>query len=155
MEHFFHEINKTIKLTKKWIEVHTGIVPTWKRRDKKKINNIIETRWIGCFLISEHLKQIFESNGLTGWKTYDVTIHKKNGEILPGFYGFSVTGRNPVKNSDEAVDIPDFFRLRPDWGTIIASQKVVDVLKANKIRDFETNLICIGDSYYDNINFPK
>lgn len=123
--------------------------------DGKNVNNVIEMRFVSAFLISENLKNLFEQTGLTGWKAYDVTIHKKNGEILPGFYGFSVTGRNPVKNSDEAVDIPDFFRLRPDWRTIIASQKVVDVLKVNKIKDFETNLICIGDSYYDNINFPK
>lgn len=124
-------------------------------RDGKKINNIIETRYPGCFLISEHLKRIFENEGLTGWKTYDIEIHRINGEVLPGFYGFSVIGRNQIIDNGTAVDVPDFFELRPDWGAIICSQKVVDVLKGYKIRDFDTTLVCAGDPYYDQINFPK
>ena len=111
----------------------------------------------GAFLISDFLKDIFEKAGLTGWKTYDITIHRKNGDILPGFYGFSITGRNPSSNIGNTPEIPDFFMLHPDKLWLICTQRVVDVLKENKIKDFETTLLS-NESYpdvYQQINFPK
>lgn len=125
-------------------------------KDGYKIRDILEMRSL-TFLISDRLKLIFEAANLTGWKTYDVVIHQKDGSILPGFNGFSVMGRNPSEKSDGYPEIPDFFRLRHDQSWLICTQRVVDVLKENKIKDFETTLLS-NESYpdvYQQINFPK
>lgn len=126
-------------------------------KEGKKLKNVVEMRYPGAFLISDFLKDIFEKAGLTGWKTYDVMIHRKNGDILPGFYGFSITGRNPSPNIGNTPEIPDFFMLHPDKLWIICTQRVVDVLKENKIRDFETEPLSEDSlpDVYQQINFPK
>ena len=52
-------------------------------------------RYPGLMLISDHIRNIFEENGLTGWKSYDVVVKKKNEEVIKGFSGFSVIGHLP------------------------------------------------------------
>ena len=125
--------------------------------DGREIRDVVEMRYPHAFLISEKLKTVFENSGLTGWRTYDVVIHKKNGELLPGYFGFSVIGENPVDDDDCQLPAPDFFRLKPDWLSVICTQKVVDVLKENKIKVFETSPVN-EDNYthlFKEINFPK
>ena len=141
-----------------------GEYPDWLKfpveyveSEKGKIRDVMEMRDL-YFLISEHLKDVFEEAGLTGWKTFDIIVRKKDGEILPGYYGFTVTGRNPSSKVERGVEIPDFFQLNPNCGAIICTQRVVDTLKTNKIRDFDITLIKGDDvfgKYYDLINFPK
>lgn len=77
--------------------------------EKGRARDVLEMRRASCFLISEHLKDVFEKAGLTGWKTFDIIVRKKDGEILPGYYGFTVTGRNPSSKVEGNVEIPDFF----------------------------------------------
>lgn len=137
-----------------WLKFPLEYVEYWKGKAK----DVLEMRRVCCFLISEHLKDVFEEAGLTGWKTFDVIVRKKDGEILPGYYGFSVTGRNPSSKVEEDVEIPDFFRLKPKLSIILCTQRVIDTLKANKIRDFDVYPIKGDDvfgKHYDLINFPK
>ncbi|MBO4605336.1 MAG: hypothetical protein J5667_02190 [Bacteroidales bacterium] len=124
-------------------------------QDGRLLRNILEIRYPSAFLVSRHLADIFKSNDITGWKSYDICIEKKNGEQIDGFCGFSVIGRNQrINNNSEAI--PDFFRLHDEWLWIICSQKVVDVLCRNKIMDFTTELITKDNHHlFDPIVFPK
>lgn len=58
----------------------------WKIRDVIAFNGI-------HFLISDRVKDIFESNGLTGWKSFPVKVYNKKKEEVLGYNGFSITGR--------------------------------------------------------------
>lgn len=105
-----------------------------------KLRDVIEMRYHpGLVLISDHVKQTFESNGLTGWRPYDVTVRKKSGEILAGFNGLSIIGRLPEGWDSGTVEIPDFFKVDPAY--VICTNKVIEVLKDNKIKCFETDVI--------------
>ena len=121
--------------------------------DGRKVRDVIEMRSICAFLISNRIKALFETNKLTGWQPYDVIIKKKDGSLLPGFCGFSVIGRRPDRSHRE--NVPDFFRPDSSMLGIVCSQRVVDILKANKIKDFTYELICEDDyvHIYNKINY--
>lgn len=91
------------------------------------------------------MKVIFEEAGLTGWRTYDVIIRKKNGEMIPGYYGFQVAEKRPLIFPTGMQSYPDFFRSEYFYWTPVCSQKVIDVLRLHQIKDFETKLITVKD----------
>ena len=111
--------------------------------DGKKLRDVIEIRCCYSFLISTRLRDIFRTEGLTGWQTYDVIVRKKNGEVIPGYCGFSVIGRCPCE-VPQSADVPDFFHPESKARGIRCSQKVIDVLRKYKIRDFD-----ISNPIYD------
>ena len=105
-----------------------------------KLRDVIEMRYHpGLVLISDRVKQIFESNGLTGWKPYDVIVRKKSGETLAGFNGLSIIGRLPEGWDSGTVELPDFFKVEP--AHVICTSKVVKTLKDNNIKCFKTDAI--------------
>ena len=75
---------------------------------------------------------------------------------MDGYYGFAVTGTNSIDPNNPDY-IPDFFHFYPKCGYIVCTQRVVDLLKKHKIKDFE--IMEINEhSYlhlYDRIVFPK
>ena len=98
-------------------------------------------RYPQMFLISGRIRQVFEENGLTGWKAFDVVVWKKDGEQqVTGYNGFTVTGRLPERWNPDDAEIPDFFNLESTL-YVICSQKVYDAIKKNKIKCFEVDLI--------------
>ena len=111
--------------------------------DGKKLRDVIEMQWCSAFLISNRLRDIFQTEGLTGWQTFDVIVRKKNGEVIPGYCGFSVIGRCPCE-VPKSADAPDFFHPESKARGFRCSQKVIDVLRKYKIRDFD-----ISNPIYD------
>jgi hypothetical protein len=110
-------------------------------KDNGKMTDVLEMRWPGMFLISDHVKQVFEENGLTGWKAFDVVVWKRGGEQqITGYNGFTVTGRLPEGWDSDDAEFPDFFNLRSTT-FVICTPKVRAVLKENKIKCFEVYLI--------------
>jgi len=117
---------------------------------KQLVELLSEMRFPPVFLISEKVCNLFKENGVTGWKQYDVIVKDKKGKIIHGYYGFTVTGKTPA-SKDEVI--PDFFHPAP-LCAIVCSQKVFDLMKVNKIRDFEFDLIGVegyGSCCYDYI----
>jgi hypothetical protein len=106
-----------------------------------KMTDVLEMRYPGMFLISDHVKQIFEENGLTGWKAFDVVVWKKDGEQqVTGYNGFTVTGRLPEGWDSVDAEFPDFFNLKSTL-FVICTPKVRAVLKENKIKCFAVDLV--------------
>ena len=106
-----------------------------------KMTDVLEMRYPPMFLISDHVKQVFEENGLTGWKAFDVVVWKKGGEQqVTGYNGFTVTGRLPEGWNPGDAEFPDFFNLKSTL-FIVCSPKVRAVLKENKIKCFNVDLI--------------
>ena len=123
----------------------------------KMKREVFEMRYPSAFLIADSVMNLFQESGITGWQPYDVIVRRKNGEEVTGFHGISFTGRNPETPSSDDV-APDFFRLDPGMLYIICSQRVVDLLRKNKmLKAFDVKEIneTTNKKIFDCINFPK
>jgi len=113
------------------------------------------------FLISDRVKEVFETHALKGWQTYPVEVYDKKGAPVPGYHGFSILGKcgpitydpatlfhkqyNPKLNFyrgyafDPATwDGSDFFMPENRWDYIL-SPKAVKAIRAAKF----TNAILV------------
>lgn len=108
--------------------------------DGKYLRDVIELRCVCGFLLSDRIINLFEQNNLTGWMKYDVIVKDKRGNSIPGFHGFIVTGKNPGVLTNPG-NTTDFYRPDCWYYGAVCSQRVVDVLKANKISDFSISLL--------------
>jgi hypothetical protein len=58
------------------------------------LKDILGVGWISLYLISDRMKKVLEEHNLTGWKTFPIKLFGKKKEEIPGYHGFSVTGRS-------------------------------------------------------------
>jgi|SRR5690554_5462101 len=70
------------------------IVPVKHSMGGKTIYDIIWTTNAFPLIVSEKVIQLFKSNSISGWKTYDAEIHTKKNELIDQkYYGLIITGR--------------------------------------------------------------
>jgi hypothetical protein len=60
----------------------------------RTLKDILGTGSISFYLISDRMKIVLEQNNLTGWKMFPIKLFGKKREEIPGYHGFSVTGRS-------------------------------------------------------------
>ena len=131
----------------------------------KTLYDIIWTTNAFPLIVSERVIELFKSNGITGWKTYDVEIHSKKNELISQkYFGLIITGRcgyrDYSKNAivmdkigittephskgfffkDDYWDGSDLFMCKPDENgesTMFrfCTQKVADLIKKEKIKN--------------------
>ena len=65
----------------------------FKQEYGKKAEDVLDTGWVGLFLISNNLRDVLVENGFTGWKTFAVKLLDKYGNEIQGYFGLSITGR--------------------------------------------------------------
>lgn len=146
----------------------------FKQKYGKKLNDILDTGWVGLFLISSKLREVLEENTLTGWKTFDVKLLDKQDKEIQGYHGLSITGRCGMIDYSKSeivvkrlvpnaplgkyykglyVDLDkwdgsDFFLPGNYFGTIITS-KVAEVMKKSKPTNIRLeNLMEIETPYF-------
>jgi hypothetical protein len=61
-------------------------------------------------IVSDSVVQLLRSHGFTGWSLYDVTVHGKQGEQIPGYHGLAITGRCGEIDWSKGIEEP---RVRP------------------------------------------
>ena len=134
----------------------------FKHEYGSKLRDILDTGWASLHLISDSLKELLETNGLTGWKTFPVKVLTKKNEEIPGYQGFSITGRcgaidykkgelikkrlipgGPLWKSRKGVyigldqwDGSDFF-IPKESRWIVVSQRAAELLKKSKLTNIE------------------
>ncbi len=131
----------------------------------KTLYDIIWTTNAFPLIVSERVINLFKSNGITGWKTYNVEIYSKKNEFIDQkYFGLIITGRcgyrDYSKNSiiidkigikiephskgfyfkDDYWDSSDLFMCKPDENgesTMFrfCTQKVADLIKKEKIKN--------------------
>jgi len=77
----------------------------FKQQSGKKLRDILDTGWPSLYLISDHLKNILLTSGLTGWKTFEVQVFDSKSHPINGYHGFSITGRAGILNFSESTII--------------------------------------------------
>lgn len=118
----------------------------------KKMRDILDTRYPPLYLISDRFKNALEESGITGWKSYPISLFDKKGNPVEGYNGFSITGKaGKMQKFDqlplecgysadadgcyfdvETWDGSDLFNTEGTWH-IIASERFIKVLVENKI----------------------
>ena len=70
----------------------------------RRWEDILGVGWPTLYVISEKIKNIFEKNNLTGWKTFPVEVLNKRKKKMEGYYGMSITGKcGPVDDSKSEI----------------------------------------------------
>jgi hypothetical protein len=108
--------------------------------------------------IIDRVVEILRTNKITGWSTYPVEVYGRNGEHLPGYHGFSVTGndcrrdrsrseilsRQAVPGGEPFDVYKGLYFYEDDWdgsdifvvhkyGGIVVTEKVNRLLKRSKV----------------------
>ena len=114
----------------------------------KRMRDILDMRGIGAqILISDRLRLLLEDNLISGWRSYQILLKDKKGGVIPGYSGFTVTGKggelllpgNKGWTSRyyewyywdcDNWDGSDFFEL---GGKVFVTERVRNLLKRNKI----------------------
>jgi hypothetical protein len=71
---------------------HFNLPIVFKHIGGKKIFDILPTGYPCLYLISDNLKNLLESNLITGWKSYPIVLLDKNGQEIHGYHGLSIIG---------------------------------------------------------------
>jgi len=134
----------------------------FKQEYGNKLQDVLDTGWVGLYIISDKMKGVLEDNNLTGWKTFAVKILNKCGQEIEGYHGFSVIGRcGKIDYSKSEIiekqlvpngllgkyykglnvgldkwDGSDFFLPEKYFGIII-TEKTANILKKNKITNIK------------------
>lgn len=58
-----------------------------------RLGDIISTELAVIWLVSDKIVELFQREGITGWKTYPVELTGKGGVPVTGYHGLAVTGR--------------------------------------------------------------
>lgn len=79
--------------------------------------DIIGTELSILLIVSEKVKRILESEKITGWKTYPVSIFGKDHTEVPGYHGLSIFGRCGQIDNRQSVKIDKVFPggIFPVW----------------------------------------
>lgn len=96
---------------------------------RNKLVDVLPILAVAAFVISTKLRDMLIENNVTGWKSFDIIIRKRNGEEIPGYCGFAVTGRNPKTYALNNDFIPDVFKLSPDIDIFVCNSKVKNLFK--------------------------
>ena len=59
----------------------------------KKMTDFLNTGYACFYPISDKVLNLLIENNITGWKTYPIKVYDKFGTEIPGYHGFSITGR--------------------------------------------------------------
>jgi hypothetical protein len=132
------------------------------QEDGSELCDVLGTGFSGLYLISDRMRDVLASSGLSGWTSYEIRLTSRTGDEIKGYNGFSILGRcGPIDTSRSQIvkkrlvpegpvskyfrglhvglehwDGSDFFLPQAYYGTII-TEKAAKVLKAAKLTNIE------------------
>ncbi len=114
-----------------------------------------------AMVIADSVVQMLRSHGFTGWGLYDLTVHDKQGQPVPGYSGLAVSGRCGNLEQSMSVQVQricpggvfpfwkgllfdpstwdgsDFFMPAGKTGYVFVVEAVKQAFEKAKIRDVE------------------
>ncbi len=121
--------------------------------------DILWSSIVHLFCVSERVINLLKHHGATGWGTYPAEVYDRDGRLLPGYHGFSITGPN-VKHDESRSEIVQkeipwrpgkhytvrkgFYFNEADWdgsdffrstGFKLVTKRVRDLLNKERIRN--------------------
>ena len=71
---------------------------------------MIWTTYAAPIIVADSVVQLLRSHGFTGWSLYEVSVRDKQGQLIQGYSGLSITGRCGNIAWDQGIELP---RIRP------------------------------------------
>lgn len=65
----------------------------FRQYDGKYLRDFLDCGCPPVYLVSQRVVDLLKENEITGWDNYPITLYDKKGNIVEGYYGFSVLGR--------------------------------------------------------------
>jgi hypothetical protein len=89
----------------------------WAMGRAKPTEPVMWTTHVIPIIISDSVVQLLRSHGFTGWSLYEVSVHDKQGQMIPGYHGLSITGRCGKIDWTKGVEVPRIFPggIFPVW----------------------------------------
>ena len=124
-------------------------------------SEFIRTTMGVAMIISDSVVELLRAHEFTGWGLYELTVHDKQGQPVPGYSGLCVPGRCGKLEQSMSVQVPriypggifpvwkgllfepstwdgsDFFMPAQDFGFIFVVEAVKQAFEKAKIRDVE------------------
>ncbi|MFL5348308.1 MAG: hypothetical protein ACJ8AT_26230 [Hyalangium sp.] len=68
-------------------------------------------------IVADSVVQLLRAHGFTGWALYEVSVHDKQGQPVPGYHGLAVTGRCGNIDWAQGIEVPRIFPagIFPVW----------------------------------------
>lgn len=68
-------------------------------------------------IVADPVVQLLRSHGFTGWSLYEVSVHDKQGQQVPGYSGLAITGRCGPIDWAKGIEVPRIFPagIFPVW----------------------------------------
>jgi hypothetical protein len=99
-------------------EVHPprSISAEWAMGRAKPVE-VIRTTFAVPIIVADAVVQLLKAQEFTGWALYDVSVRGKEGQLIPGYSGLSVTGRCGNIEWDRGIEVPRIFPagIFPVW----------------------------------------
>ena len=78
---------------------------------------VIRTTLVASFIVADSVVQLLRTHGFTGWSLYEVSVHDKQGQLIPGYSGLAITGRCGNVDWSQSVEVPRNHRggIFPVW----------------------------------------
>lgn len=70
---------------------------------------VIWTTHVAPIIIADSVVNLLRTHGFTGWSLYPVSVRNKQGQLVPGYSGLSVTGRCGNIDRSMSVQVPRIF----------------------------------------------
>jgi len=74
--------------------------------------DLIATSYPARHLLSDRIVQALKANNFTGWRTYPVRVFGKDKQEIPGYHGFSITGKAGPADWSRSEKFQRQFRAR-------------------------------------------
>ena len=153
------ELNEdAFQVTRREVSPTGPVVARWGM-GRKEPSDIVWTTHAIPIVISERVVDLLRQHEFVGWSTYDVELYSKTGDLIPGYFGLSVSGRcGPIDNSrsiefeeqmparmatrwrglffeENAWDGSDLFMPEGNGGWKFVTEEVREVFKKAKIKN--------------------
>lgn len=77
---------------------------TFKQQSGSKLFDLLDTGWVGLFLVSQRIAEIIEMNQLTGYRLFEIELYTKKEDKVSGYFGLSIVGRSgPLKYNVNSI----------------------------------------------------
>ncbi len=98
--------DEAFALTRAELHPTHPITIKWTMGRAKPAEQVMWTTYSAPIIIADSVVHLLRSHGFTGWSLYEVSVHDKQGQLVPGYHGLAVTGRCGDIDWAKGVEVP-------------------------------------------------
>jgi hypothetical protein len=110
------EVDEVFGLTRAEMPPSHPVIAEWAMGRSKPVE-VIWTTMGTVIVVADSVVQLLRSHGFTGWSQYEVSVRDKQGQLISGYSGLSVTGRCGNIDHTRSIQVPRIYPagIFPVW----------------------------------------